>query len=122
MRRIFEPLRPESNHLLHLDALRLIASVGIVVHHIVPFIDDGAGAEQLLMMSAPLAHFVDMFFVVSGFVIAFIYSNKIADSGSYASFMRKRVARLAPLHWATLAFFVVIGIALQARNIDRESR
>jgi peptidoglycan/LPS O-acetylase OafA/YrhL len=117
MRRLFAPLRPESGHLLHLDALRLIASAGIVIYHLSGFVDAGAWSEQFLIATGPLTLFIDMFFAVSGFVIAFVYSRKIADARSYGSFLRKRLARLVPLHWATLAIFVLIDVFLRSRNI-----
>jgi peptidoglycan/LPS O-acetylase OafA/YrhL len=117
MRRLFAPLRPESGHLLHLDALRLIASAGIIIFHVSGFVDAGAWSEHFLIAIGPLTLFVDMFFVVSGFVIAFVYSRKIEDARSFGSFLRKRLARLVPLHWATLAIFVLIDVLLRFRNI-----
>ena len=117
MRRLFAPLRPESSHLLHLDALRLIASAGIVIVHLSGLVDAGVWSKHFLFATGPLALFVDMFFAVSGFVIAFVYSDKIEDARSYGSYLRKRLARLVPLHWATLAILVLIGVLLQSRNI-----
>ena len=111
VRRLFPPLRPESGHLLHLDALRLIASAGIVVLHMANFLDPGILADRILTATRSFTLFVDMFFAVSGFVIAFVYFASITDAGSYLSFLRKRVARLGPLHWLTLAIFAGIGVA-----------
>jgi len=108
--RVFPPLRPESGHLLHLDALRLIASAGIVVFHVTPFLDAGVVGDRFVNLTRPFALLVDMFFAVSGFVIAFVYFAKIKDLGSYLSFLRKRLARLGPLHWFTLAIFAAIGL------------
>src|SRR5205823_1790123 len=117
MRRLFAPLRPESSHLLHLDALRLIASAGIVIVHLSGLVDAGVWSKHFLFATGPLGLFVDMFFTVSGFVIAFVYSRKIEDARSYGSYLRKRLARLVPLHFATLAVFVLIGVLLRSRNI-----
>jgi peptidoglycan/LPS O-acetylase OafA/YrhL len=75
--RFFPPLRPESGHLLHLDALRLIASAGIVVFHMATFLDAGSVSQYLLKSTRSFRLFVDMFFAVSGFVIAFVYLAKI---------------------------------------------
>jgi len=111
-----QPLRPESGHLLHLDALRLIASAGIVVGHAIVFVDAGPNATWPRAAQDSLAVFVDMFFVISGFVIAFVYSQKIVDLGSFVQFLRKRLARLAPLHWLTLGIFIAIGIFARAHH------
>jgi len=117
MRRLFAPLRPESSHLLHLDALRLIASAGIVIVHLSGLVDAGVWSKHFLFATGPLGLSVDMFFTVSGFVIAFVYSGNMADARSYGSYLRKRLARLVPLHLATLAVFVLIGVLLRSRNI-----
>lgn len=106
----FPPLRPESGHLLHLDALRLIASAGIIVAHVTPFLDAGIASDSIVNSTRSFALFVDMFFVVSGFVIAFVYFARIVNIGSYLHFLRKRIARLGPLHWLTLAIFAAIGL------------
>jgi peptidoglycan/LPS O-acetylase OafA/YrhL len=115
--RFFPPLRPESGHLLHLDALRLIASAGIVVFHMATFLDAGSVSQYLLKSTRSFGLFVDMFFAVSGFVIAFVYLAKITTLRSYGSFLRKRLARLGPLHWLTLAFFVAIGLTAHVLHV-----
>src|SRR5579871_70722 len=107
----FPPLRPESGHLLHLDALRLIGSAGIVVLHVAAFFDSGTVSDRIANSTRSFSLLVDMFFTVSGVVIAFVYFAQVTDTQSYFSFLRKRIARLGPLHWLTLAIFVAIGLA-----------
>jgi peptidoglycan/LPS O-acetylase OafA/YrhL len=51
--------------------------------------------------------FVDFFFVLSGFVIAYSSEDRLEAGGSRAEFLRKRVARVWPLHAAMLG--VMIG-------------
>ncbi|MBC7520962.1 MAG: acyltransferase [Sandarakinorhabdus sp.] len=58
-----------------------------------------------------------MFFVVSGIVIATNYAGHVATVGEWALFMRKRIARIYPLHLATLAFYVAIGLLVWARQL-----
>jgi peptidoglycan/LPS O-acetylase OafA/YrhL len=53
---------------------------------------------------------VDLFFIISGIVIAMMYDRRIVDVGSYVLFVRRRIARLYPLHIATLLFYVAIGV------------
>lgn len=105
------PLRPESDALLHLDLLRLIAALAIVLVHFRTNLLAGLGDSRTLFVRLDgLATGVDLFFLISGFVIAWVYGDRIATPVAYGRFLRKRVARLGPLHWATLAFFVVIGL------------
>jgi peptidoglycan/LPS O-acetylase OafA/YrhL len=79
-----------------LEGLRLVASLGIIVYHFVPYASGGLAAEDRLAL------FVDLFFVISGVVIAHAYTGRINSFGDYRDFLQKRVARLYPLHLATL--------------------
>ena len=56
--------------------------------------------------------FVDLFFVVSGFVIARQYFGRVDDAASIGRFLWRRLARIYPLHLATLAFYVALAGAL----------
>lgn len=98
-------LRPESDEMLGLDALRFVAAMGIVIGH-------SAGRMDVVLWFDPrtLRLFVDLFFLISGFVIAHVYLGKIGDGESYARFLVKRAARLLPLHWLTLAAAIVVGV------------
>ena len=64
-----------------------------------------------------LSLFVDLFFTISGFVIAFLYFDKLSDFRTYAVFLLRRVARLGPLLWATLAAFAFLGAVGTARGV-----
>lgn len=64
--------------------------------------------------------FVDFFFVLSGFVIAHAYGDRIRDKTSTIGFTIRRFGRLWPLHVAILALFVLyelVKLALYARGI-----
>ena len=66
-----------------------------------------------LSQTAFLRHsylFVDFFFVLSGFVIAHAYAQKLAGGQGLAKFLVTRFGRLAPLHLFMLA--VLIGLEM----------
>ncbi|UWU24966.1 acyltransferase (plasmid) [Rhizobium sp. CB3060] len=74
-----------SHRYASLDAMRGLAAFAVVVYH-------------LQRPYAPLAYVaVDFFFVLSGFVIARAYSEKLASGMPLAAFMKARYARLYPL-------------------------
>jgi peptidoglycan/LPS O-acetylase OafA/YrhL len=104
-------LRAASDEMLHLDLLRFVACVGVVVHHSVEFL-----LPVSIRPSLPtgLALFVDLFFVISGFVIARVYEGKVGTLAGYGSFLQRRVARLLPLHLLTLAVMIVVWSAFSA--------
>lgn len=56
--------------------------------------------------------FVDFFFVLSGFVIAHAYSERIGSWRGFANFAVRRIGRLWPLHIALLLAFIAIEIVL----------
>ena len=108
--RLFPPLKAETSELLHLDALRLIASLAIVVSHFKLEAYQWPGSEAVFQNMKTMNVFVDVFFVISGIVIAYVYKQSIDTPNALGQFLRKRFARLAPLHWATLLFYVALAL------------
>ena len=67
--------------------------------------------------------FVDFFFVLSGFVIAHAYADKITDARSALTFALRRFGRLWPLHILLLLVFVAfeavkLGLSLKGVVMD----
>jgi peptidoglycan/LPS O-acetylase OafA/YrhL len=90
------------NHLHSLDALRGIAALGIVAGH---FGWNNSLVDTAFRSNAHL--FVDFFFVLSGFVIALNYGERIRDGAGLARFAWLRFWRLYPLHLAVLLVFAL---------------
>ena len=114
---LFPALRPESQDMLHLDALRLVAACGVVMVHLSGFLMRSAIPQRFGGFFHNLTLFVDMFFAVSGYVIAWVYFDRLVDWRSFKDFFRKRIARLVPLHWATLAIYVAMGLFVAFMHI-----
>lgn len=55
--------------------------------------------------------FVDFFFVLSGFVIVHAYKDRLSDLANVGTFIKKRFARLWPLHIFVLVLFVAFEIS-----------
>jgi peptidoglycan/LPS O-acetylase OafA/YrhL len=92
-----------------LDAIRIFGCYAIVCYHFTPYIDGGDGWFFWPLRNASVL--VDVFFVISGVVIAHNYDGRTGTFSSYWNYLRKRFARLYPLHLATLLFYSVIGLA-----------
>jgi peptidoglycan/LPS O-acetylase OafA/YrhL len=110
-------MAPESGSILHMDCLRLIAAVGIIFVHMQGY-TEGALADMTRQWSARLALFVDLFFVISGFVIAFVYSERLGTFAGYFRFLQKRIARLGPLHWATFLIFACMAVSAASAGVQ----
>jgi peptidoglycan/LPS O-acetylase OafA/YrhL len=103
-------LKPESEKFLHLDVMRFVAAAAVVLFHAAGFTP-----LQTQKIAQDYYLFVDFFFVISGIVMSEFYSQGIRSAGAYGGFMRRRIARILPLHWATLAAYVVLDtLALRA--------
>lgn len=115
-------LQTTSDELLHLDLLRFIASAGIVLCHSGEFFFERAVRLASHQRLAGLSLFVDVFFIISGFVIAHVYRDRMSNWRQFARFMQRRIGRLLPLHLATLAgvalLFYAVGALDVATNTD----
>lgn len=103
-------LQVESEDFLHLDALRVIATLCVVIFHWHAWLALDPGLRRIFDLFGSWAPLVDLFFVISGIIICHVYATRITSLATFGSFLRKRLARLAPLHWATLAFCVASGL------------
>jgi peptidoglycan/LPS O-acetylase OafA/YrhL len=105
-------LHKTTNAMRHLDSLRIIAACAVVVLHYSDYFKNLAVGRFMVGHVWHFNLFVDLFFVVSGFVIARQYYDSVSDGAAIGRFLWRRLARIYPLHLATLAFYVVIALAL----------
>lgn len=92
-----------------LDGLRGLAAIAVVVHHCTQ------NGHSPMFAGAGLA--VDLFFCVSGFVIARIYLPRLQAGMGMRAFLSKRLRRLFPMHligW-------LLGLAALAGAVVRET-
>lgn len=89
-----------SRHYDALDALRGVAALMVVILH-----EHGNLAGLPRPYSGYLA--VDLFFLLSGFVIASAYDKRLADGMSVLAFLKVRLIRLYPLYLMGFAIGLV---------------
>lgn len=94
-----------------LDALRGIAAVGVVIFHFSP---------HFAPLRAPCGYLaVDLFFIMSGAVIAHAYDQRFRAGMTGGQFMRVRLIRLGPLYLlGNVAGLVLVVASLHGLNID----
>jgi peptidoglycan/LPS O-acetylase OafA/YrhL len=96
---------PEAKPINPLTSLRFFAAMWVVVYHYWPSL---GGARPALVAKGYLG--VELFFVLSGFILCHVYLDSVADGRfRYGGFLWARLARIYPLHLATL-----VGIGLMA--------
>jgi len=94
------------NRFLALDGLRGVAALAVLLFHITWA---NHFTNTSFVQNSYLA--VDLFFILSGFVIYASYSNKIADFRAAIHFIWLRFFRVYPLHLAVLAAYVGLELA-----------
>lgn len=97
---------------------RFIAALGIMVYHLAHVSPGTAVAIPFFEQFNPM---LDMFFVVSGFLIYQRYRHKVGSIRDYLSYLGRRLVRIYPLHLVTFGFFVAIGIAFELDIIHSPS-
>ena len=108
--------RSAPEHLASLTPLRGIAALWVVVFHYCwhfPALnpDRYTGAVYKGYLA------VDLFFMLSGFVISHVYHRVFAQQVTgqhYRDFLKARVARIYPLHLTVLLLFVTTAVAERA--------
>ncbi|MEZ5953047.1 MAG: acyltransferase [Hyphomonas sp.] len=96
-----------------LNGLRFFLAIWIAYFHVGHMFDEhGFGDLPLLRMGIAR---VDMFFVLSGFVLTHVYWARRTKPFDFPDFMAARIARIYPMYLIALALigtYLILGIAL----------
>jgi exopolysaccharide production protein ExoZ len=96
-----------------LQILRGLAALSIALLHCmqdVQAIAARAGGGFTLQDRLPLAAGVDLFFVISGFVMVYASRDAFGSAASIGPFLRRRAARIIPIYWAVTIIYIVISL------------
>jgi peptidoglycan/LPS O-acetylase OafA/YrhL len=93
-----------AQHLRPLTSIRFIAAMMIVLHHCQKYYS----WEILKELPITFVHGVTFFFVLSGFILAHVYSSR--DFPGYRIFIQSRIARIWPVH-----IFAILGLMVFGR-------
>ncbi|MDN3677222.1 acyltransferase [Flavobacterium paronense] len=106
-------MHKDKAYLNNLTALRGIAALLVVVFHSNEIVSNFITTEQTFWFRK-LYLMVDLFFILSGFIMCYVYEtyfNDSTQSRKTIEFLKARLARIYPLHLVTLAALVLaVGI------------
>ena len=102
-----EAPRPDPHRFVVLDSWRGIAALAVALHHL-----DGSAPFFASTLHGELSRAVDFFFVLSGFVIATSYGQRLAHGFPFTRFMMLRIGRIWPLHAALVLVYLALEMGL----------
>ncbi len=101
---------PYGRHIPALDGLRGIAFCGVAGSHLFP----GTPRSEMAKLVAAVLSFgatgVDLFFVLSGFLITGILYDSRTDAHFFRKFYARRALRIFPLYYGVLASFLLLTL------------
>ncbi|MGZ3304956.1 MAG: acyltransferase family protein [Asticcacaulis sp.] len=101
-----------------LTSLRFFAAVWVVVYTYIKELD--LNVHFGLIEHGYLG--VDLFFVLSGFILSFVYLEAFGQGRfNYGTFITHRLARIYPLHIATLAFTLLLVGAAAIKGVQLDA-
>lgn len=105
-----------SRHIWTLDVLRGVAFLMVLLHHCLllgPSPDKPAVLNLLCMIPGELWCGVDVFFVLSGFLITSVLLKSRTKPRFFSNFYARRCLRLAPVSYFVLLLLAVLSLLLK---------
>lgn len=98
-----------ADRLDNIQLLRALAAAMVVAFHLGFAIEGTFGETTWLKWFARGEAGVDLFFVISGFII--LHTTLKRPDASLSRFVRSRVARIYPPFWVVAAVYIAVGLA-----------
>ena len=108
-------VRGGSRALPSIQILRAVAALGVLFHHTAHEVAAKTGVTVSFGELVVGAGGVDLFFVISGFVMVYASERLFAQPGATRVFFLRRLARIVPLYWAATA--ILVGYIYVAHRI-----
>lgn len=112
-----ERQRPPAWEYIGIQALRAVAAFAVVLGHSMNYLGRGHGAVPGVLSEFQGAVGVDLFFVISGFVMTISSGRLLTHPNPTGVFLWRRVLRVAPLYWLLTAVKLVVLAALPRFDI-----
>lgn len=96
-------------HIPQLDGLRGLAILSVMIHHFTILQPNSPFEKGITWALHHGGHGVDLFFVLSGFLITGILLDSKGQPGYFQKFYMRRTLRIFPLYYAFITFFLWIA-------------
>lgn len=111
-----------AGNLWSVQVLRGLAALMVVVGHsqsAVAGIVTAAGGTFVRSTIVPWGAGVDLFFVISGFVMVYASRRLFGQAGARRAFVTRRLVRIVPLYWLVTTLFVALLALATWKGGDR---
>ncbi|MET0363733.1 MAG: acyltransferase, partial [Sphingobium sp.] len=89
-----------------IEGLRGIAALAVLIYHAARHVDAAFGMPRLMRVFQAGHAGVDLFFVLSGFLILYVHGPDIGRPERLRHYARQRFTRVMPLYWIALLLTV----------------
>lgn len=103
---------PIERRIIFLEAARGIASMLVVLYHVARHLDKNGDPFWLNIFQFGHAG-VDLFFVISGFIILHVHYDDIGHPERLWLYAKRRLTRIYPTYWVALIVTLIIDVAGQ---------
>src|SRR6478752_903146 len=108
-----------SQRVLWLDELRGLAAWGVMTGHYIGYLREAGYLSQETVSLGFLARGVQLFYVLSGFLLYRIYRDRFEDPGVLVAYFTKRVFRILPMFaFASVTAFAFFAMLEPWRRFD----
>ena len=116
-----EPSPGRSRRIPELDGLRGVAILLVLCWHVAPSLVAGRPPAVQRLVSSLIRYTwsgVDLFFVLSGFLLGGILLDHRGSSRYFKTFYLRRFYRIMPLYYVMVALFVVLRLVRRPSTLD----
>ncbi|WP_158925326.1 acyltransferase [Acidisphaera sp. S103] len=94
-----------------IEACRGVAATAVVIYHVVRHFNKNGGLSHLASMVQFGHAGVDLFFVISGFIILFVHFGDIGQPARIGRYVERRLTRILPAYWVAVALSAAMIVA-----------
>ena len=107
---------------LSIQVLRAVAAIGVIYQHLQYDFSIKFGVAGFPPALGVSDLGVDLFFVISGFIMVYTSESLYGRAGGWKTFMTRRVIRIVPIYWlTTLAALAYILVRQRASDLEPAS-
>ena len=105
-------MHPFKKNIQFIQTLRCIACLLVVFMHITGTYNETYHSSFLDNIFSFGGAGVDIFFVLSGFIITYSNTKSITNPTDISKFIKKRIIRIFPIYWVIISIFLLLQLLL----------